>query len=44
MSKKKCFALNEAIYDLDNLEGSTDNSDSEDDSSSPSAKIFFNFQ
>lgn len=40
MLKKKCFTLNEATDYLDNLQVSTDGSDSEDDSNFQSAKIF----
>ena len=38
--EKKCFTLNEATDYLDNLQVSTDDSDSEDDSNFQSAKIF----
>ena len=38
--EKKCFTLNEATDYLDNLQVSTDGSDSEDDSNFQSAKIF----
>ena len=37
---KKCFTLDEAIDYLDNLEVSTDDSDSEDNSNFQSAKSF----